>query len=269
MPDRSPAYAAALAASLHWDSARDEPYLQPPSFPDLRLVPYRPGIAGDLVTLFNHPPVGERLFVLPYPMSSAFAEQMLSDTLAKQAPILATLRARRAERTLRDSGEGQDEKVQVHAPVWPFKALWSEAEGRVVGDVFLWPNAEPLQVAGCEGVTGSGGAGRPGEEGEAGEGSEATNDETTDQHPQWTVGYVLEPALYGRGVMSEVLGCVLEGWVRPEMGVRVAASIAVDNAASAAVAVRNGFVYSREEGTEWPKEKGGGVRYHGLYTWPS
>ncbi len=53
-PDRAvPGYAAALASSLRWDGARDEPYLQLPSFPDLRLVPYRPGIADDLVSLVS------------------------------------------------------------------------------------------------------------------------------------------------------------------------------------------------------------------------
>jgi hypothetical protein len=51
-PDRAaPGYAASLASSRRWDGARDEPYLQLPSFPDLRLVPYRPGIADDLVSL--------------------------------------------------------------------------------------------------------------------------------------------------------------------------------------------------------------------------
>lgn len=50
-PDRSsPAYAAALADSLKWDAERDEPYLQLPSFPDLRFIPYRAGVADDLVS---------------------------------------------------------------------------------------------------------------------------------------------------------------------------------------------------------------------------
>lgn len=50
-PDRSSLeYVKALATCLRWDYERNEPYLQLPSFPDLRLTPYRPGIAEDLVS---------------------------------------------------------------------------------------------------------------------------------------------------------------------------------------------------------------------------
>ena len=34
---------------MMWDEERKEPYLQLPSFPDIRLVPYRPGMAEGLV----------------------------------------------------------------------------------------------------------------------------------------------------------------------------------------------------------------------------
>lgn len=45
----APEYQAALRSCLRWDDERNEPYLQLPSFPDLRLVPYRDGFAGDIV----------------------------------------------------------------------------------------------------------------------------------------------------------------------------------------------------------------------------
>ena len=45
----SPEYRAKLRTSLRWDPEREEPYLQLPSFPHLRLVPFREGIEDDLV----------------------------------------------------------------------------------------------------------------------------------------------------------------------------------------------------------------------------
>ncbi|CAK9780066.1 hypothetical protein CC85DRAFT_283645 [Cutaneotrichosporon oleaginosum] len=259
MDRTSPAYAAALAGSAQWDTARNEPYLQLPSFPDLRLIPYRPGIAGDLVALFNHHVVGKRLFTLPYPcvvglrhtdgsMDRAFAEKMEADLIAKQAPVLARLRARR---------EGQREGDDEGEVAWPFKALWSEAEGRVVGDIYLWPNTlEPVWDERGK-MEGSGET----------QITEASVLALPPARQSWMIGYVLEPALYGRGVMSEAIGCVLHGWVRPVMGIgEVVAIIQDDNVGSEAVAKRNGFVYRREEVTPWPEEKGGGIHVNGYYT---
>jgi hypothetical protein len=34
----------------------------------------------------------------------------------------------------------------------------------------------------------------------------------------WDFGYVLDPEMSGKGVMSELVGVVIEGWVRPYMG---------------------------------------------------
>jgi hypothetical protein len=50
-PDRaSPSYLAALSSALRWDPEREETYLQLPSFPELRLVPFREGIEDELVS---------------------------------------------------------------------------------------------------------------------------------------------------------------------------------------------------------------------------
>lgn len=51
----SPEYRSALSSSLRWDAERKEPYLQLPSFPDLRLTLFREGIVDDLVSPFNSP----------------------------------------------------------------------------------------------------------------------------------------------------------------------------------------------------------------------
>ncbi|BEI82844.1 hypothetical protein CcaverHIS002_0307120 [Cutaneotrichosporon cavernicola] len=245
--DRSPAY----ASSLKWDAVRGEPYLQLPSFPDLRLIPYREGIASDLVTLFNHPPVGCRLFALPYPMSRVFADQLELDILAKQAPILEKL--------------SNSKKTEGIGAVWPFKALWSESQSRVVGDIFIWPNTvEPMWDDARQGRY---------QAGQATEKGSITEESVVSLPPaeqSWMIGYVLEPELYGQGIMSETLACILQGWVKPIMGVgEVAAIIAVDNLGSKAVAEKNGFTYRREEVTQWPEDKGGGVKVHGYYTWQS
>lgn len=67
----SPAYKHAVATCLRWDKARDEPYLQLPSFPDLRLTPYRPGIAEDLVSSPSYPLLSRPLSLSsPPPLSS-------------------------------------------------------------------------------------------------------------------------------------------------------------------------------------------------------
>lgn len=216
------------------------------------------------MTLFNHPEVGQRLFSLPYPcapypgvsdrrMDRAFAEKMESEVLAKQAPLLAQLRAS----PLREGGAAA-------AAVWPFKALWSASEARAVGDIFLWPNTvEPLwDGARTEqhrrAQKGNGANGAP---------TEASVLALAPAQQSWMLGYVLEPAQYGRGVMSEALGCILEGWVRRVMRVgEVAAFIEVDNPGSVGVAVRNGFVWRREERSQWPEEKGGDVHVNGYYT---
>ncbi len=42
-------YLTKLRESLRWDAERQEPYLQLPSFPDLRLTPFREGIEDDIV----------------------------------------------------------------------------------------------------------------------------------------------------------------------------------------------------------------------------
>lgn len=42
-------YLASLANSLRWDDDRAEPYIQLPSFPDLRLTLFRQGIEDQLV----------------------------------------------------------------------------------------------------------------------------------------------------------------------------------------------------------------------------
>jgi RimJ/RimL family protein N-acetyltransferase len=174
-------------------------------------------------------------------MDRAFAAKLEADMIAKQASVIEQLRASELP-----SGGA------AHAPAWPFKALWSESEGRLVGDVFLWPNtAEPRWGARTptEGIT------------------EASVLALPAPEQSWMLGYALEPALYGRGVMSELLGCILAGWVKPVMGVgEVAAFIETDNPGSEAVARRNGFVWRREERTDWPEEKGGGVHVSGYYT---
>ncbi len=44
-------YRAALSTCLRWDETRREPYLQLPSFPDLRLTLWREGVEDDLVNM--------------------------------------------------------------------------------------------------------------------------------------------------------------------------------------------------------------------------
>jgi hypothetical protein len=49
----SPSYREALATALRWDPKRQEPYLQLPSYPELRLTPFRNGIEDEIVSLVS------------------------------------------------------------------------------------------------------------------------------------------------------------------------------------------------------------------------
>jgi hypothetical protein len=46
----SASYRESLATALRWDPQRQELYLQLPSYPELRLTPFREGIEDDLVS---------------------------------------------------------------------------------------------------------------------------------------------------------------------------------------------------------------------------
>lgn len=188
-------------------------------------------------------------------MDLAFAEKMEADFIASQAPLLGRLRmSLAAPLPAKDAASTPVLAAYGVPPIsgYPFKALRSVSENRVVGDIYVGPNTD-------EAIWGSPAAQE-----------KITEDSVlalpTDQQ-SWMLGYALEPAQYGKGVMGEALACIVEGWMRPFMRVgEVAAFIEVDNPGSVGVAVRNGLVWRRDEHCEWPVDKGGGVRVNGYYT---
>jgi RimJ/RimL family protein N-acetyltransferase len=131
----------------------------------------------------------------------------------------------------------------------PFKSLWDTKQNRIVGDIGMSPDLEPLT---------------PG-------GPQRTEDQVLASplaSQTWHLGYVLEPAAHGRGIMSEVIGVLLESWVRPIMRVEnVVAIVENNNKGSHKVIDKNGFNKIKEVVTDWPVEKGGGKRYSGYYVW--
>lgn len=207
-------------------------------------------------------------------MDLAFAEKMESDFLASQAPLLARLRMSLSAPLPEKDAESTPVLAAYGVPAilgYPFKSLRSVSENRVVGDMYVGPNTdEPIWDAASTGEAKESKEGE-GEKDGAGEKKQAITEDDVRALPldqqSWMLGYVLEPAQYGRGVMGEALACILEGWVRPFMRVgEVAAFIEVDNPGSVGVAVRNGLVWRREERSVWPEAKGGGVHVNGYYT---
>lgn len=79
-------------------------------------------------------------------------------------------------------------------------------------------------------------------------------------------GYVLEPSLHGQGVMSEVISCMIEGWVKPFMHIgEIVAWVASDNEGSKRVVKKHGFQLVHEEWSQWPEHKGGGKKHAGYH----
>ncbi|KAL7418620.1 hypothetical protein Q5752_007078 [Cryptotrichosporon argae] len=243
---RSPEYSVALATSLRWDDDRGEPYIQLPSFPYLRLTPFREGIEDELVDLFNVPMIAHRLFVTPTPYTRAHAAENVTKTLpthralcAEVAPHLSPLHSADPKP---DTDPTTAPPLTSSAPAptpiagMPFKSIRSLALGRIVGDIHLHVDTPP-------GTSEDEQLARPADE------------------QVWAVGYVLDPAMQGKGVMAEVLGCILEAWVKPWMRVgALCATAETNNPASLGVLKRNGFDLHTTQPCEWPADKGGGVR---------
>ncbi|RSH83819.1 hypothetical protein EHS25_005434 [Saitozyma podzolica] len=243
-PDRaSPSYLAALSSALRWDPEREETYLQLPSFPELRLVPFREGIEDELVELFNHPVIGQRLYRLPYPFPRSFAEEMLSSSLSVHRPLLAHLRA-----LLPSSPDPSQPILPVSGESilgFPFKSLYDTSKGKIVGDMHL-------------GITSNAFDEYP-----------MTPEEMAKLPASQQVhdfGYVLDPAYHGRGVMTEVVAVMIDSWAKPWMGIgKVGAYVESDNLGSIAVMRKNGLALTGVTLTDWPEEKGGGQRETGRY----
>lgn len=171
-------------------------------------------------------------------MSPEFALEFQQRNIKQYAPLLAQIATSIDRTTLTPKPNSP--------PVlgFPFKCVWSVSEQRMVGDVNLDLNHEdPV--------------------------SHATLDEMKEKKPDdqsWITGYVIEPALHGKGVMSEVLGCMIQGWAIPWMHCKeIAAWIQFDNPGSMGVVRKHGFQLVHDEYTQWPEQKGGGKRHAGYY----
>lgn len=130
----------------------------------------------------------------------------------------------------------------------PFRLLFSVSEKRVVGEIHVIPNEE-------EEVDGPGTPRIPAQEMLA----RPLKDQV------WELGYVLEPTLHGRGVMTEAVGCVV-AWIKDWMRVgKVGAFYALENPASGGVLAKCGMTFVRSGRDYWPEEKGGGLCDYGYY----
>jgi RimJ/RimL family protein N-acetyltransferase len=184
-------------------------------------------------------------------MNRQYAAEWVENDLHHHEEFCTALRAGVLD--MPDDAEAETKPLEPHHDViilgLPFKSLWDTTQNRIIGDIGLSPDLEPLTP---------GGPPRTEEQVRASPLSSQT----------WHLGYVLEPAANGRGIMSEVIGVLLESWVRPLMRIeRVVAIIENNNKGSSIVVHRHGFKRVRDIVTDWPEEKGGGKRYSGYYIW--
>lgn len=127
----------------------------------------------------------------------------------------------------------------------PFKTAWDTEQGRIVSDIKYGISTEDE------------------------DGTKKTEDQAyaapRDQHT-YELGYVLEPAAWGKGLASEIVGAIVYGWgdvwVRPG---KVAAYAETNNVGSGRVLVKNGLTKIREFEEKWPEHKGGEVKHIGYY----
>ncbi len=102
----------------------------------------------------------------------------------------------------------------------PFKSLRSVSSQKIQGDINLAPQSYPFSEV------------------------KLTADEVKAlplDEQVWDIGYVLDPALHGKGVMSEMVGCILEGWVKPWMRIGIVAAVRLS-----CISLRTGKVCERE-----------------------
>lgn len=267
MPPRDSAYAAALQDTLRWDAARGEAYLQLPSFPSVRLTPFRPGMAPALVALFNEPQIGRRLFRLPYPMGLEYAEEWVADEVERTRGVLAAVQEGCEGACPPPKPQGQEESsgktsTMGATPGSPTKAHDCRTDHHAREDATLrrTPDAKPLSAMPFRSVRLDG-------EVVGDVGLSPPEEEENGASAAWTLGYVISARAEGAGIMSESVGVVLAfsaRWMRLR---RIEAIAEDDNARSASVLLRNGFRRVGDVVTDWPEEKGGGKRYGGRYLW--
>ena len=232
----SPEYRSALSSSLRWDAERKEPYLQLPSFPDLRLTLFREGIVDDLVSPFNSPRLHLISFKRPHCSTTPWSEYAFTAYPTRTSPpFFPTDAEERCRLSMPRSfvEEWFERDYPIHqnilisflahnpdlpsladtSPIpptsdclleMPFKSLRSQSTGKVVGDINLVPHSYhfyPVQL---------------------------TPEQVRARPPaeqMWDFGYSLDPAYHGKGVTSEIVGCVIEGWIRPWMGIGIVGAV--------------------------------------------
>jgi hypothetical protein len=131
-------------------------------------------------------------------MPLEFAETMIKDTLESHAPVLEKLYAHLDTASTSASGVVELPGTPPGILGMPFKSLRTTS-GQIIGDAHLGPHTyalsdretlTPEQVMALE------------------RGQQV-----------WDFGYVLHPDWHGKGVMSELVGCILHGWIIPYMGI--------------------------------------------------
>ena len=186
------------------------------------------------MTLYNHEIIGHRLFYQPFPcvcaplpltlelfcsmprerlqpkltfplsMPRAFVEKMLADVLPETHVFLTHFRS------LLPSPPSPPHPIlplpNTHIPGYPFRSLLDTTTGTVHGDlsarVHTYHFAAEKDKLSVEEVL----ALPPGQQ-------------------IWDLAFFLDPGLHGKGVMSEAVGCMIEGWVGPWMGAGVVSAV--------------------------------------------
>jgi hypothetical protein len=134
-------------------------------------------------------------------MPRSFAETMLSERISSNLPILSPL-------PIPDTNSPiPPPPTQPKIQGFPFNNILDTTNSRIIGDIALFPHSyhfapQPLTPAQVLDL--------PLEE------------------QVWDFGYVLDPEYAGKGIMSEVVGCIVEGWVEGWMGIGSVGAVSGD-----------------------------------------
>ncbi|KAI0931261.1 hypothetical protein AcW1_001287 [Taiwanofungus camphoratus] len=202
-----------------------EPYLWLPSpLENIIITPPRMSDAPSMVAILNDPLVCRWILGPPYPYLPSHAESWLESTKKESDAVLQEL-----EQASRETPDGPL-KIVGACPVRILREVREDGTEVYLGDIGLrrcvFPHEEPEEQQRL---------------------SEKNKRRAVgDPELIWCIGDYLASSHHGRGIMSVAVRILMSAWAIPRMGVRrMRVETARDNAGSARVFQKNGFVLEK------------------------
>lgn len=250
-------YRASLGQCLRWDPVRQEPYLQLPSYPELRITPFRAGIEDQIVSVrlvwrqtwrstrrscsvldgsrLLRPSYPDHILCIKKtPLTSGYSLQSPGHWRAAVPPSIPVSNRlsspnRRMDRSYAEKWVAEDMHKHVTFTTALIAGVADLPEDRAAAAttplephhdvIILGLPFKSLWDTKANRIVGDIGM-TPDLAPSTPEGKQRTEDEVLASplsSQLWHIGYVLEPQQHGRGIMSELVAVVLESWVRPLM----------------------------------------------------